>query len=499
MTVAATRLPVIAICGTTGVGKSQLAVELALHLSKTAPNRAKIINADAMQCYAGMDIITNKMPEAQRHGVEHLLMGFKQPGEQYVVGQWVQDSMKAIEETHKQNKIPIVVGGTSYWIQHLLFPNRLSQSELHVPAGPPELSEDVVHNLASLPPELLDLFSSLPDHPPSASDDPTLALSLHKLLSRLDPEMAMRWHWRDTRKVLRNIEIVRETGRIPSLIAGEQSKERVKARYRALCYWLYAEPDVLNPRLDARIDEMIETGLLNEIKEMRRIATAGSNDDTSNRDTDYTLGLYQAIGYKEFHEYLTTQDPSDRLFHESVDSMKHSTRKYAKRQISWLRNKLLPVVNEANTEDFLTPTYVLDATELGESWRSRVLDPALRITDAFLDFRELPDPKGLSSAAARLLNIPRRPVDPISVLQARRKIICQTCTTDPEQPCMIEDGTQWEAHRTTKVHRRLASKGTRVQMQMMMQAEKQAERRMKRKTPQAPGSLGSHLPSVLVK
>ncbi|KDQ33701.1 hypothetical protein PLEOSDRAFT_1032942 [Pleurotus ostreatus PC15] len=355
--VAATRLPVIAICGTTGVGKSQLAVELALHLSKTAPNRARIINADAMQCYAGMDIITNKMPEAQRHGVEHLLMGFKQPGEQYVVGQWVQDSMKAIEETHKQNKIPIVVGGTSYWIQHLLFPNRLSQSELH----------------------LLDLFNSLPEHPPSASDDPKLALSLHKLLSCLDPKIAMRWHWRDTRKVLRNIEIVRETGRIPSLILGEQSKERVKTRYaillfpfnpiliidqryRALCYWLYAEPEVLNPRLDARIDEMIEAGLLNEIKEMRRIAIAGPNDDTFNRDTDYTLG------YKEFHEYLTTQDPSDRLFLESVDSMKHSTRKYAKRQISWLRNKFLPVVNEANAEGFLTPTYVLDAT--GEYHRS---------------------------------------------------------------------------------------------------------------------------------
>lgn len=96
MMVVATRLPVIAICGTTGVGKSQLAVEIALHLSKTAPNRARIINADAMQCYAGMDIITNKMPEAQRHGVEHLLMGFKQPGEQYVVGQWVQDSIKAV-------------------------------------------------------------------------------------------------------------------------------------------------------------------------------------------------------------------------------------------------------------------------------------------------------------------------------------------------------------------------------------------------------------------
>lgn len=109
MMVAATRLPVIAICGTTGVGKSQLAVELALHLSKTAPDRARIINADAMQCYAGMDIITNKMPEAQRHGVEHLLMGFKQPGEQYVVGQWVQDSMKAVSYAHTHEGVHVFI------------------------------------------------------------------------------------------------------------------------------------------------------------------------------------------------------------------------------------------------------------------------------------------------------------------------------------------------------------------------------------------------------
>ncbi|KAF4604011.1 hypothetical protein EYR38_004433 [Pleurotus pulmonarius] len=362
MMVAATRLPVIAICGTTGVGKSQLAVEIALHLSKITPNRARIINADAMQCYAGMDIITNKMPEAQRQGVEHLLMGFKQPGEQYVVGQWVQDSVKAIEETHKLNKIPVVVGGTSYWIQHLLFPNRLSQSGLRIHDETPEMSEEVAHSLTSLPPELLDLFNTLPEHPPSASDDPKLALSLHRLLSSLDPKMAIRWHWRDTRKVLRNIEIVKETGRIPSSIVGEQSKETARPRYRTLCYWLYADPEVLNPRLDTRIDEMIEAGLLDEIKEMRHIAIAGPTGETSNEDTDYTLG------YKEFHEYLTTPNPPDNLFHESVNSMKHSTRKYAKRQISWLRNKLLPVVNEANTEDFLTPTYVLDAT--GESQRA---------------------------------------------------------------------------------------------------------------------------------
>jgi len=92
--------PLIAICGTTGVGKSTLAIELALHLSRQSTRDgwwgARVINADAMQVYRGLDIITNKVPESERQGVEHLLMGFKAPGEQYVVGQWVQDALAAV-------------------------------------------------------------------------------------------------------------------------------------------------------------------------------------------------------------------------------------------------------------------------------------------------------------------------------------------------------------------------------------------------------------------
>ena len=91
--------PLIAICGTTGVGKSKFAIELALKLDKKLGyDGARIINADSMQVYSGMDIITNKVPEVEMKGVEHLLMGFKKPGEQYIVGQWVSDAVKAVSE-----------------------------------------------------------------------------------------------------------------------------------------------------------------------------------------------------------------------------------------------------------------------------------------------------------------------------------------------------------------------------------------------------------------
>jgi hypothetical protein len=84
--------PVVAICGTTGVGKSKLAVELALRIAEGAV----VINADSMQVYDGLDILTNKVPREEMKGVPHLLMGFKKPSEQYVVGQWVEDAAKAV-------------------------------------------------------------------------------------------------------------------------------------------------------------------------------------------------------------------------------------------------------------------------------------------------------------------------------------------------------------------------------------------------------------------
>jgi len=92
--------PIITICGTTGVGKSKLAIELAQHVNRNTQKcgwrGAKVINADSMQVYKGLDVITNKVPESEQQGIPHMLMGFKEPGEQYVVGEWVQDTMKLV-------------------------------------------------------------------------------------------------------------------------------------------------------------------------------------------------------------------------------------------------------------------------------------------------------------------------------------------------------------------------------------------------------------------
>jgi len=121
-------------------------------------------------------------------------------------------------------KVPIVVGGTSYWMQHLMFPNRLP-----TPSGSP--SESVTNAIANLPPDLLQLFNALPEQPPSATTHPQEAVRLHKLLTALDKPVAQRWHWKDTRKVIGSIRVIKDTGRTPSEVIAEQSKIALTPRF----------------------------------------------------------------------------------------------------------------------------------------------------------------------------------------------------------------------------------------------------------------------------
>jgi tRNA dimethylallyltransferase len=137
------------------------------------------------------------------------------------------------------------------------------------------MSPDLASSIASLPPHLLSLYNSLPRQPPSAATDPDAAFDLHALLLILDQSVARRWHWRDTRKVLRSIRVIKESGRRASDIIGDQSNDISKSqprsvftfssqwilivcRFHTLCFWLYAEPSVLDFRLNERVDKMIE-------------------------------------------------------------------------------------------------------------------------------------------------------------------------------------------------------------------------------------------------
>jgi len=234
---------IVAIVGTTGAGKSRLAVDIARTF------KGEVINADAMQVYRGLDIITNKFTHDEMYGVPHHLLGCKVPGEEYVVGHWVSDTIQLvscscvrskmshvscqIEDMHARDILPVIVGGTTYWMQHLLFPNRLvgSPSKQRNKENI-EYSPIVQQSLALLSWEQRQLFDTLPVGNSAAecipSDD--YSLRLHTLLSSIDPDMASRWHWRDTRKVLRNLQIIKESGQRASEIIREQDQCKSEGR-----------------------------------------------------------------------------------------------------------------------------------------------------------------------------------------------------------------------------------------------------------------------------
>jgi len=151
--------------------------------------------------------------------------------------------MQKIDEIHKDNKIPIVVGGTSYWIQNLVFSDRLvsSPGTTATPSSP-KTREELHHFTSELTdPDLSRIFDTLPESPPSASQDGDLAYQLYTLLRIIDPVMASRWHWRDTRKVLRSLEIIKETGRKASDIVAEQALKTAVAEPRFVFFFLPSE------------------------------------------------------------------------------------------------------------------------------------------------------------------------------------------------------------------------------------------------------------------
>lgn len=131
---------------------------------------------------------------------------------------------------HQRKEVPIVVGGTSYWIQHLIFPNRLAKP--NEASGTVAWDPELQSAIASLPDRLRRLFENLPEEPPIAKTDPNASFDLHALLTHLDPGVGQRWHWKDTRKVLHSLVIVKNAKRRASDIIAEQGHDMASSKPR---------------------------------------------------------------------------------------------------------------------------------------------------------------------------------------------------------------------------------------------------------------------------
>ncbi|KAG8804953.1 hypothetical protein FRC18_006953 [Serendipita sp. 400] len=358
-----------------------------------------------------------------------------------------------IDNIYARERTPIIVGGTSYWLQNLLFSNRIV-ADTNVPqSSPPDNTLQAA--LDGLSSDQLALYGNLPQRPPVASEEPEDTYNLWKLLEALDPEMAARWHWKDSRKVLRNLEIMAEHGRLASEIIKQQDKELLESRYRSLIFWPYTERTVLDVRLDRRVDQMVQNGLIDEVQSMYAIA-AGTVANTG-QPIDYTSGVFQSIGFKEFHDYLQSSSEAD--FNTAVDAMKRATRKYAVYQNKWNQRKFLPLVDAVSDAH----AFVLDTTD-PEEW-SKIEAQAVNITTSFLAGRDLPLPSSLTPLARTLLSTPVKANKPSAALSLHKKIQCEICTRDPNEPFLVTE-VEWALHLKSRIHQRTIAAQKRRQHNM---------------------------------
>lgn len=274
-------IDVIAIVGPTASGKTALSLELAKRFN------GEIINGDSMQVYRGMSIGTAKISIEEMQGVPHHLLDIKEPEESFSVAEYQGLVRGKIEEIQSRGKLPILVGGSGLYVQAVLFDYRFTDGQV---------DEKVRAALY----EELEQFG--PQH-------------MHDKLMAMDPATDI--HPNNTRRVIRALEI---------LESGEQQADRSLAlspMYNEVIIGLDIDRDVLYQRINERVDAMLEQGLLDEVAALR---------DRGVRDTQ----SIQAIGYRELYGFLEgTVD-----FGEAVSQLKQNSRKYAKRQFTYFKNKL---------------------------------------------------------------------------------------------------------------------------------------------------------------
>ncbi len=279
--------PLIILTGPTAVGKTALSVALAKRIG------GEIISADSMQVYRGMDIGSAKVTEEERQGVPHHLIDVLDPEDEFNVVLFQKMAMKAIREILSRGRYPILVGGTGFYIQSVLY--NIDFTENH---------EDGVlrRNLEEL-----------------ANREGNEAV--HKLLEEKDPASAAAIHPNNLKRTIRALEYFNQTG---EKISEHNAREREKTSvWNSACFVLTDDRRCLYERIDRRVDKMISNGLVGEVRELKR---KGCRRD---------MVSMQGLGYKEILDYLDSRCTLE----EAVYTVKRDSRHFAKRQLTWFRRE----------------------------------------------------------------------------------------------------------------------------------------------------------------
>lgn len=280
--------PLIILTGPTAVGKTAMSIKLAKAVG------GEIISADSMQVYKYMDIGTAKVTAEEMDGVVHHLIDVLEPQQDFNVAIFKDMAVKAIEDIYSRGKIPIIAGGTGFYIQALLYDIDFEQGE--------DCDDDYRRELQEIADTKGNEF-------------------LHNMLRQIDPEAAAAIHANNVKRVIRALEYYKQTGeKISVHNANESMKE---SAYNSLYFVLNDDRDRVYSRIDKRVDIMFENGLESEVKQLLSMGCLKNSV------------AMQGIGYKEVIDYL---DGAYNL-ETAIATIKLNTRHFAKRQITWFKRE----------------------------------------------------------------------------------------------------------------------------------------------------------------
>jgi len=286
------------LAGPTAIGKTEISIKLAQKLN------GEIISADSMQIYKSMDVGSAKISKEEMGGVLHHLIDIIEPSEAFSVAEFKERAESAIEEISNKNKLPMLVGGTGFYINSLIY----NYSFAHTHKD--EQYRDDLTKLA----------------------DTQGKEYVHSLLKDIDEKSYNKLYPNDLKRVIRALEVYKVSGKPMSNFASEQNILDIP--YNVYYFVLNMDRQKLYSRINARVDTMMKNNLINEVIKLKEM---GYNAD---------MQSMKGIGYKEILYYLN----HEISLNEAIEMIKQGSRNYAKRQLTWFRKD--PRVNWINKDDF---------------------------------------------------------------------------------------------------------------------------------------------------
>ncbi|WP_281183124.1 tRNA (adenosine(37)-N6)-dimethylallyltransferase MiaA [Staphylococcus schleiferi] len=280
---------IVVIVGPTASGKTELGVELAKEIN------GEVISGDSMQVYRGMNIGTAKVTESEMQGIPHHLIDILNPGQTYSAYDFQQQARTLITDITNRGKIPIIVGGTGLYIQSVIYDYQFDKEEVS-----PEVAEKVQQKMEELK---------------SYSNE-----ALHEYLGTFDPQSYADIHPNNRQRVERAISYYLTTKKV---LSNRKKSTQLTENYDTLLIGIEMSRDTLYARINKRVDMMLSHGLLDEVQELIELGYESCQS-------------MQAIGYKEIIPVVHNEIE----LNEAVDQLKQHSRNYAKRQMTWFKNKL---------------------------------------------------------------------------------------------------------------------------------------------------------------